>query len=340
MRVLMYTDRPVGLGGIETHIASLVPPLIEAGCDVAVACRRIDDPRPFAPLLAAGVPVREASAEAVRAWVLSERFDLVHAHSAGAARLAYALHRELGIPVVATVHGPEQRLPLAPGPGVGVICVSGETAAPLRAAFGPRLAVIENGIDLGRFRPPLPRPELASGSFQRREPGRTRPLRAVYVGRVGPAKRPGLQALYQALGSRSDVCLTFVSTWAPDGRARPTDRVEEALKGADLVFATGRGVREAMACGAIACVLGVWWDGLVCPSSVAELAWYNFSGRARREAPTPFRIAVTVRELLQDSRRLAALRQFSLEYARRHFDLRRSVHETLAFYRSVTREAS
>lgn len=336
MRILMYADRPASLGGIETHISTLSLALAESGCDVTVAFARIDDPGIFAAIQRQGIRVVAASPDRVLEMIHSGCVDLIHAHSYGASRLAFRARRQSPIPAAITIHGPGQELPGSPTSGVRVICVSHELAAPLQRACGERLCVVENGVDLHRFARDSAGTEEAGNG---RESQRRGALQAVYLGRVGPSKRPGLVTLQQALGSRSDVDLSYVSNWSPDGRARPSHNVETSLQKADLVFSTGRGIREAMASGAVACVLGVYWDGLVTPESVEALRWSNFSGRTHRERPTPLAVSPTVRELIGAPARLAELKEFSWTYARQHFSSTCATKRILALYRELLSEA-
>ncbi len=337
MRILMYADRPATLGGIETHINTLAARLVRRACTVTLAFARITDPRIFADAKEAGARVVEASPRDVATYVTSGAYDLLHAHSFGASRLAARLHRTCGIPIVITLHGPGQGLPVAVGAGMHVIAVSQEIASTLQRACGTRLSVIENGIDLTQFSRTIPETN-PPGRRSPRSQQRTR-LHAVYLGRVGPSKRPGLVALHEALNSRPDVTLRFIANWSPDGDARPSHAVQDSLEGADLVFSTGRGIREAMALGAAACVLGVYWDGLVTPERVDELRWSNFSGRSTRERPTPRAVALTVRELLGTPARLAQLQAFSRSYAHNNFCLSHTVNRTVAVYERLTASA-
>ncbi len=319
MHIAMYADRPASFGGIETHVATLAGELARLGQRVTVAFPRVLHPEVFAGAVARGVRLAALDKRGLAELCRRDRPTLLHAHSHGAYLAAAQVHRALGIPWVATLHGPDQPLPAAAGPPAAVICVSREIARSLPRSL--RAVVIENGVDLTRFNPA--RREAAPGG------GR---LRAVYLGRVGPSKVQGLLALQEALGSRPDVELRFVSTWAPGGAGRPSGCVEEELAAADLVFSTGRGVREAMACGCAAFVLGAYFDGLVTPSNVDLLAECNFSGRATRRRPTAGRLTVELLPLLRRPDELTRLGRFGAEHAARAWDARAFARQTLETY--------
>lgn len=323
VRIALYADRPAGFGGVETHMATLAKELAALGHEVRLIFPRIVEAGVFEEAVKLGARLEAHSPAAVERLAARGAFDLLHAHSHRASELAGKISTRYGVPAAVTLHSPEQRLPPARGPRA-VIAVSGEIAARL-ALEGIPHERIENGVDLGRFSP--------SGGRKRVR------LRAVYLGRVSPSKMPGLLALEEALAHRRDIELRYIADWAPGGAARPTAGVEAELREADLVFATGRGVREAMACGAAALVLGTFWDGLVTPGSVERLAWYNFSGRASRERPSAERIAFAARKLLQDRKELQALKAFGTAYARRFWDAREMARRTAAVYRSLWEKA-
>ncbi len=326
MHILMYADRPAGLGGIETHLAALSKELARLGIEVTVAFNEIRRSGTFDGAKALGVRVAQLERHDLNAFVAGTKVDVFHAHSCGAAEWGIRNAGTLGLSLVVTLHGPDQRLPSSLGMIDKVIAVSDETARPL-LHLGERVVVIENGIDLARFAP-----AKAHNSPRRVDAG---PLSAAYLGRVGPAKRLGLEALHKAIGARSDIEIRYVSDWAPHGTPEPTDDPARVLQRMDIVFTTGRGVREAMACGAAACVLGVFWDGLVTPERFDRLRFHNFSGRASRLRPSQSAIAQTVYSLISDRRRLAELQRFGIECAARHWDVRKQAALTLRVYEEV-----
>jgi len=323
----MYADRPASFGGIETHMATLAKELALLGQQVTLAFPHILEDRLFADAKAHGVRIVKASPQEIEKLAASAKVDVLHAHSARASRLAHALQRRYPLLTATTLHGPGQVLPPWRRGRTAIIAVSGEISESLSRQGIPH-TTIENGVDLKRFHPRVSRPR------------RPRPLRIVYLGRVSPAKVPGLLALDEAAAFRQEVDVRYVADWAPRAQEAPSAAVEHQLAEADLVFATGRGVREAMACGAAAAVLGVFWDGLVTPETVSRLEWCNFSGRASREPPTAQSISLLIRELLADAKRLEELKTFGASYARRRWDARVMAEKTLEVYHRLKREAS
>ena len=322
MRIALYADRPASYGGIETHMATLAKELVLLGHQVRLCFPRIVQTELFADAVQHGAVLEAADPERLRQLASRDRIDVLHAHSFRASLAAGEIMRRTGVPAVVTLHSPGQRLP-GPGRAAALIAVSGEISDIL-ARQGLAHARIENGVDLRRFHPdPAPKP-------------RSKPrLRLVYLGRVSPAKVEGLRELHRAVAFRRDVELRYVSDWAPDGKARPATAVEDQLRRADAVLATGRGVREAMACGLAALVLGSYWDGPVTPENVDRLEWFNFSGRESRQRPTAERMAPAIRELAQNPRRLLELKAFGARLAKARWDAREMARRTLAVYQEA-----
>lgn len=353
MHVLMYADRPASYGGIETHMATLGKELLRMGHRVTLVFSRILSPELFDVVKAHGGEVTTADRSEIEGLIMGKDVDLVHAHSFQAAKLALAARRRLGVPAATTLHSPDQRLPNADCRLMSFIAVSREIGE-LLAGRGVPHVVIENGVDLERFIPAssgpptqgpgqtpsrgqAPRQDGTPSDAPNRQsrPRSRRRLRVLYLGRVSPAKTQGLLAVEKALAYREDIELRYISNWAPGKKERPLSSVEDELREADLVFSTGRGIREAMACGAPAAVLGAFWDGLVTQENVDDLEWCNFSGRATRQPPSPERIAFTVRELLTRPRLRAELKTFGPQLAARRWDARTMAHKTLEVYRSI-----
>lgn len=321
VRIALYADRPASFGGIETHMATLAKELCRLGHKVRLLFPRIVQGGLFADAARHGAILEAMDRAGIEKLVSRGEADIVHAHSHRASELAVALAERFGVRAVTTVHSPGQELPPPRGPHA-VIAVSDEISESLSRRGIAHVRIV-NGVDLERFYP---------APAGRR---RGQPLRVVYLGRVSPSKTAGMRALHEAAGRRQDVEVRYVADWAPHGSMSPSVAVENELRAADVALATGRGIREAMACGCAAMVLGAFWDGLVTPENVDRLERYNFSGRASRQRPASPSIAVAIRDLLSDRHRLAALKAFGSELARRRWDAREMARRTAAVYEDV-----
>jgi phosphatidylinositol alpha-mannosyltransferase len=143
-----------------------------------------------------------ASRAAVARILARERFELLHVHEPlvpGPARIALGLAR---VPVVATFHANQERegalqrcARRAASAGLGriahAIAVSRQAKRFSRVLYRGRIAVIPNGVELAPYgaaiRPVDPAPIAA------------RPLRVLFVGRYGEARK-GLPVLLEAAG--------------------------------------------------------------------------------------------------------------------------------------------
>lgn len=320
MHIALATDRIASIGGIETHVATLAEELCRMGHQISILFPNIVEPEVFAHAIDAGARLVQLAKSSWPDFVLERRVDLFHAHSAGATDVAVTIGRRLSLPVVTTVHGPGQHIP-ATCEKMGVIFVSREIE---RAKARPGLPsiVIENGVNIERFRP--------------EKGARPSGFVIMYLGRVGPSKQVGVLSLKRAVRNLPSVSLRFVSTWTPSNQSTATARPEKVLPQADLVFSTGRGVREAMAAGTAVCVLGTYMDGLVTPENVESLSTVNFSGRLTMQLPEAHRIQSIIRTVFDRPSFLDALKTFGRDYAVKHFDSKQMARLTEAFYHTIS----
>ena len=106
MKVLHYVDssRP---GGIETHLAGLLPALRSAGVDAQLLFHADYGPHPLRDALSAeGLPHQTLSggARGLTALLRRERPDVLHSHGYKAALHARLARLSGGPPVVSTMH--------------------------------------------------------------------------------------------------------------------------------------------------------------------------------------------------------------------------------------------
>lgn len=252
---------------------------------------------------------------------LAFRPDVVHCHSSTLLEDALQIGRRAGAPVVFTAHGlGVHRFELRRVDWV--IAVGPRVADELRRAGVERLCLIGNGVDLRRFKP--------------QEKARS-PLVA-YVGRVDATKRRGLAALIEATrrvgrlhvasNDRPPGEHLTVHGWLPD--------VAPLLGSAHVVVGTGRAIREGMASGCVAVVLGAKYAGIVGPKSIPEGAFPSFSGEAGVTPSAPL-IERDLIALFQNRTRLETLGRWSRKYALRHFSLERMAASVLEVYARLDR---
>ena len=150
---------PTGYGGIEWVVALLADGLVDAGHDVTLFASgdsrtkaRLESVFPEAPSGSIGLSPVELR-HTVSCYERASDFDIVNEHSGQAAA---ALGGLLDTPVVHTVHGPLEDLPLANyraiatlAPQVGLISISMNQRAP--APELPWVGNVPNALDLDAY---------------------------------------------------------------------------------------------------------------------------------------------------------------------------------------------
>lgn len=191
LRVLHYVDssRP---GGIESHLAGLLPALRAAGVDARLLFHADHGPHPLRDLLdAEGVPhaALRGGLGALAAWLRRECPAILHTHGYKAALLGRAARGLGGPPVVSTMHSGElgtgrvrlyNALDTATARLARIIAVS----PALQARF-PGATLVANGVAL----PPDPAPPGEAVGFVGRLAEEKDPLAFADLARRFPGRR-------------------------------------------------------------------------------------------------------------------------------------------------------
>ncbi|MFO7312424.1 MAG: glycosyltransferase family 4 protein [Bacillota bacterium] len=330
MRILMLSH--YFPSGQMTHVFALARELMRQGHAVHVANGRVRTLRQWRYVRALAGPVPcsiRLGAGHLAALVRRLRVQVIHAHTKRTFAVGARLAERTGVPLVITCHArtlisPEHEPAFAQARRI--IC-PWETLADEMGPRGGRTRVIPNGIDLEQF------------PFRERLPRET--LRVLYLGRVDHLRRPGVEALCQAVKGLAGVELVMAS----DRPAAPWTQYvgwlanpAPWLAASDVVVGTGRAVLEGLATGCAALVLGEGWDGLLTPENADRLARDNFIGRARGTRPAPDAIRTALLELKQDPERRRALAAWGRRFVAERFDIRRVASQTAALYAEVLAE--
>jgi glycosyltransferase involved in cell wall biosynthesis len=103
----------------------------------------------------------------------------------------------------------------------------------------------------------------------------------------------------------------------------PVIRTPEFLSWADVVFGIGRCAWEGMACGKPTVVVGEnGFAGVADPSTVENLAYWNFAGRNRKDPAEPSLLADAVEGIMTDRTVYGDLSAFAREYVLERYDYR------------------
>jgi glycosyltransferase involved in cell wall biosynthesis len=262
--LLGFRGFPNVKGGVEKHVESLAPLLLERGFEVEAIGRRPYLPDPVTPYRGVRIiPVwthRQKSLEAILHTFLGvfvarwRGADLLHIHAIGPA-LMTPLARLLGLRVVVTHHGYDYdrgkwnrfaKAVLRAGESAGMRCANGriavsrDVARAMAERHGVPVRFVPNGVDVRQkpdTRTALERFGLSAGGY------------ILTVGRLVPEKRQlDLIAAFARLG-RPDVKLVIVgSSDHPDDYVRQVEASAAAVPGVVMAgFQTGTALGELFA---------------------------------------------------------------------------------------------
>lgn len=141
-----------------------------------------------------------------------------------------------------------------------------------------------------------------------------------------------VRALFDELNAKVGRC---VAVWAFDEAMTASAYVPMA----DIVIGTGRSAFEAMLAERPVVLVGRrGFAGVVEPSTIEKIAWYNFSGRNQREEQTEAAsvaaVAGSVRALLTSQDRSRRLGAFGKAYVLEHLDVRLAAPVLEEIYRA------
>jgi len=276
MRLLFILDKLDILGGLETYLINLCQELSNRGHKIIIDCSTIN-PR-LGKLFAFAEIWAGKTIEEIQELICTKEVDLIHCQSDLAAKRGLLLHQLTRIPLVITWHGAysSDEFPDIAEEAERIICVSEEIYNMFLIQYPaaePKMLVIQNGVSITDFRPGMA--EKASGEV-------------TFIGRIGEDRVVGLKYLIEGFMQSSLGRLNIVGLGSLPGiEENPRlnfvgeiNNVYDYIAKSDIVVATGRGAREAMACGKPCIVMSNWgYDGIVIPSRLKKMEYANFSGR-------------------------------------------------------------
>lgn len=318
MRILITTR--FYRNGQTTHVLSLCQELLQLRQRVFLIISRLDCPNYVRWLKQKQIPY-SGTDDPVKLLSLCRRFqpDLIHNHSAHTLQAAIQLGEIIKIPTLTTIH----YLNFAPrdllSKQAAVVVISSEMKENLDLGQIP-VFLVENGVS---FFPNL---------LLKKDP-----KSALFLAQVPPEKKENFQIMANELLAR-DWQVVCAGNWQHPGakNKRWQINIEPLFRQTSLVVGTGRAVREGMAAGLAAWVLGEFSDGLVTAENVNLLREYNFSGRASKKELAP----KTARHLLKKltPKYLENLGEFGREYAHRHFSITTMTAKLMEVYGQILTE--
>lgn len=327
-------------GGLETHLLCLFQELSRLG-HKPYLYTMIMSAEFQAQLEQLGIPyaVNPTPGQGLLDFITQNKIQILHGHPTQTIPLTAGLGQQLHLPTVITYHGLVGWNEGSHSTLDKIVCVSQKVYNRLALkdpTLIPKLAVIQNGIDLYRYRP----------IDRLRSSG---PHKILFAGRLGLDKYVSLKVLIQALEAIPNVelyvaglgglnyQLTIESPpwvkylgWLND--------LSELMNEMNLIVGAGRVIREAMACGRPAIALnGYGYDGLVTADNILQTEYDNFTGRSGK--------ALSVTNLLNDLRTVLyspeteqAIGQWGREYAGQNYSQSLFAQKHLQLYRQLIHE--
>lgn len=261
--------------------------------------------------------------------------QLLHAQSPLTFATSLAASCRLAIPLVVTLHGVLNWSMLygqVLSSAAAIIAVGPEAARFVSAENRHKINIIRNGIDLDRFRPAMPHAAVDG------------PLRLMWFGRSDVPASYGVNILDKAVGELTSRGLSVkAGLLGYATKAQPyflkkygwADNPLPYLQQAHLVFARGRALREAMACGCVGFLLGEGYGGLVSPDWFEDGKFTPLSASIKHgfRAPDDKVITSDILPLYHDRELLYRLRLQARSTAARFFSVQPMVEATVSVYR-------
>lgn len=327
-------------GGLETHLLCLFQELRRLGHKPYLYTMVISaEFQAQLDQIGINYIVDPAPGQGLLDFITQNKIQILHGHPSQTIPLTARLGQQLNLPTVITYHGLVGWNEESHSILDKIVCISQDVFNRLALkdpTLIPKLTVIQNGIDLYRYRP-IDRPRTA------------KPQKILFAGRLGLDKYVSLKVLIQALEAIPNVelyvaglgglnyQLTLESPPWVKYLGWLTD-LSGLMNEMNLIVGTGRVIREALACGRPAIALnGYGYDGLVTAENILQTEYDNFAGRSGK--------ALSVTKLLKDLRTILnspeteqALGQWGREYAGQNYSEGLFAQKHLQLYHSLVHE--
>jgi glycosyltransferase involved in cell wall biosynthesis len=289
--------------------------------------------------------------------IRQERIDLLHAQTRVTQVLAAGLSRATGVPFLSTCHGyfkPRLSRRLFPCWGRKVIAISDQVRAHLRDDFGlldEQIALIYNGVDVERFKPPTAQEKQAACRAFGLDPSKKT---VGHIGRLSDVKGQKylVEAAAKICAARQDAQFLLVGDGKEEGALRRLVRdrkldnvfhfqrsVEDtavSLRAMDVFVmpslqeGLGLSLLEAMASG-VPCVASM-------VGGILTVVQDGVTGLLVPPADPAF-LARGISRLLDDAALSATLAYQARRQAEKKFDASTMAHRTKEIYASLCKEA-
>ncbi|NLL43731.1 MAG: glycosyltransferase family 4 protein [Firmicutes bacterium] len=260
--------------GQTAHVTDLCTELIRQGHQILLVITQLHNVPYSRWLRQRKIPyVTAANPNQLQKYLQRRRFrpQIIHNHSSHTLELTLTLGALWHVPTVTTVHYLDFQAKELLSEQDGVILISREMQDVFHDLVVPSY-VVENGVY-------LPRPGAGAKPWSKK---------ALFLAQVTSKKKENFRSMTESLLAWGWQ-VSSAGNWCSEGIFCHgwVNEIGSLLSKTNLVIGTGRAVREAMAWGTPAWVLGSYSDGLVTPENVGQLEETNFSGRCSKRPFSP-----------------------------------------------------
>lgn len=345
MRILLLSI--IAKCGVFTHVRELVLYMKKLGVEPVLGLIHNDKARSKFRLTEADINAMITSLNGLSYFLydseenLSEQIsglqiDLVHAHSPLVFAAALNVSQKLDIPLVITLHSTLnwcKLYPIVMKEAACIIAIGPEVAKSIGNVYKDKVQIIFNGIDIDYYKPG--HPNLSPG-----------PLHIMWVGRTNGAAAKGAMYLARAICILKQNGIPIEAKVVGYAVGASTEGMEACgwvhdllpyLHWSDIVFARGRALREAMACGNVGFMIGQGYGGLVAPKWFLNNKPPQLSGSLKHGC-SKLRVSKIYKDILYFHKhryQLDRARKTARKIAEENFDIRKMAAQTYSVYQKA-----
>lgn len=268
--------------------------------------------------------------------ISSQQIDLVHAHSPLVFAASLKTSQKLHIPFVITLHSVlnwGKLYPTAMKEAQCIIAIGPEVAKSAGKMYQDKVQIIFNGIDIDYYKPD--NTNILYG-----------PLRIIWMGRTNGAAARGVIYLAHAIYILKEKGIPIEAKIIGHAGSTSTKAMEDSgwvynplpyLQWSHIVFARGRALREAMACGNAGLLIGQGYGGLVEPAWFLNNKTPQLSG-SLKHGYARLSVAKIYKDILFFHKHRFALeeiRKIARKIAEENFDVRKMAEQTFCVYQTA-----
>lgn len=323
------------VGGLETYIASLLNSLVKDGHNAFLVAQRMS--KEMYDLLDDRVIVLESliNYDLYNKFIIDNKIEVLHAHPVDMIPTCFELSKKHNIPMLATYHGQYGWCHNLHGQ-FPIISVSKEVKDILKKdiRLSNKIYYIQNGIDTSEFYPI---------DTDRNDKN----FNILFIGRIDVDKKYSINNIISATENMKNIKLNIAGMGAEFDEVKSTvpnyvnmlgyrDDMNKIINDADIVIATGRGIRESMLCGKPCISMDAcYYDGIVSEDTIDDIEYANFSGRSKIRIPITKDVIAKDIKKLRNFRFRLNLSEWSYDYAIQNYTLDIFLNNHIGIYKNL-----